>query len=306
MLLRAVQKGHTQVVNRLLDIPGVDATTEDSQVLIAASRAGYVDIVDLLLSVPDMDAGTRSQSPLMSAIRAGHLNVVNRLLADPGVDPTILDSSSLVLAAKEGHLSIVDRLLQEGVDPTAQNCLAFQVAVTTGQLAIVERLLQLPCVLQNVSLEKVIERFLSLGSVPLVEKLLRLARQKSELVDLAKLARFGAAEGHVEVVECLLRHRYHSSSRASPDADSSRPFAGSDQAALKWCIKYDTNAQFLARLVKSERALYWLMKHVEDSVFLVDIVAGFCWEGPIARESVRVQTEIRRLLLNLKIKKRVQ
>eukprot|EP00455_Lapot_gusevi_P020778 TRINITY_DN2196_c0_g1_i1.p1 TRINITY_DN2196_c0_g1~~TRINITY_DN2196_c0_g1_i1.p1 ORF type:complete len:234 (+),score=10.35 TRINITY_DN2196_c0_g1_i1:340-1041(+) len=110
-LLLAVRHAHLSVVRRLLQAPGVDASLDENRLMIEAASQGNLGLVDLLLQTPGVDATARDQSALVEATSKGHLLVVDRLLQVPEINPTLHNHQSILVAAFRGHLNVVEALL---------------------------------------------------------------------------------------------------------------------------------------------------------------------------------------------------
>jgi len=79
----AVMKGHSEVVDRLLQFEELDQAEAKEKILrkalIDASKLGFVDIVQRLLAVKDIDVNCTDSShrtPLMHASENGHDDVI--------------------------------------------------------------------------------------------------------------------------------------------------------------------------------------------------------------------------------------
>eukprot|EP00455_Lapot_gusevi_P052786 TRINITY_DN809_c0_g1_i12.p1 TRINITY_DN809_c0_g1~~TRINITY_DN809_c0_g1_i12.p1 ORF type:complete len:213 (+),score=26.36 TRINITY_DN809_c0_g1_i12:294-932(+) len=78
--------GHVAVVDRLLQVPGVDATAQNNAAIRIATRYGHADVVDRLLQVVPAVYVTVDRTELMPiALRCGHVGLVERLLRDERV-----------------------------------------------------------------------------------------------------------------------------------------------------------------------------------------------------------------------------
>jgi ankyrin repeat protein len=112
LLPLAASSGNTEVVERLLQMPGVDANA--NQPLAKAARGGHLDVVERLLRVPEVDIN--AGFPLASAIvgyrwkSQSHLKVIERLLQVPDTD---VDAVPLLsLSSQRNSADMVKFLLQ--------------------------------------------------------------------------------------------------------------------------------------------------------------------------------------------------
>eukprot|EP00455_Lapot_gusevi_P051259 TRINITY_DN759_c0_g1_i9.p1 TRINITY_DN759_c0_g1~~TRINITY_DN759_c0_g1_i9.p1 ORF type:complete len:179 (+),score=25.97 TRINITY_DN759_c0_g1_i9:57-593(+) len=83
------------------------------QDLSVACLTGDVAVVDRLLQVPGVDATGVDNYAIRMAARYGHLAVVDRLLQVPGVDVSARDNEAFRIAAMNGDVQVVERLLRE-------------------------------------------------------------------------------------------------------------------------------------------------------------------------------------------------
>eukprot|EP00455_Lapot_gusevi_P044630 TRINITY_DN5604_c0_g2_i1.p1 TRINITY_DN5604_c0_g2~~TRINITY_DN5604_c0_g2_i1.p1 ORF type:complete len:127 (-),score=20.29 TRINITY_DN5604_c0_g2_i1:50-430(-) len=108
-----------------------------------ACETGDVNEVDRLLQMPGVNARFEGNYAIGIAASNGHSAVVDRLLREPYVADVA--NYAIQLAAKNGHLAVVDRLLQvPGLDVTADNNSAIRLAAENGHVAVVERLSKVP------------------------------------------------------------------------------------------------------------------------------------------------------------------
>jgi ankyrin repeat protein len=117
-LSQAAKNGHENVVQLLLQIPGIDVNLRcksGMNPLLLATRRSQWNVVDLLLKEKTTDVNIRDESgwtSLMIASRKG--KKVNKFLDRPEIDVNIADEeglTALVLASKYGHPEAVDSLL---------------------------------------------------------------------------------------------------------------------------------------------------------------------------------------------------
>lgn len=143
-VLNALNCGHLEVVNKLLDDTRVDLEDRNHAVVVA-SETGYLEILNRLLQDERVDpSGERSNNlAIRRAATNGHLEVVNRLLEDDRVDPSAGNNQAIKQAAINGHLEVVNRLLQDKrVDPRGERNKAIMLAAKKGYLEIVNSLVQ--------------------------------------------------------------------------------------------------------------------------------------------------------------------
>ena len=122
-LYLASLKNHTEVVNFLLGVEGIDVnqqtTINGETALIVAAKNGGTDIVKLLLGNGKVDLNkgltTTGMTPLIAASQNGHNKIVEMLTDQPLISVNkALDTSgenSLVAALKNGHNAVVKILL---------------------------------------------------------------------------------------------------------------------------------------------------------------------------------------------------
>ncbi|MBS0287002.1 MAG: ankyrin repeat domain-containing protein [Proteobacteria bacterium] len=115
----AALNGHLAVVNRLLDLPAVQANiaVDSNGALRGAASNGHLAVVNRLLAFEAVrdNIAALDNAALRQTARKGHLAVVNRLLAFEAVRDNIAASENVALrwAAEEGRLAVVKRLLKE-------------------------------------------------------------------------------------------------------------------------------------------------------------------------------------------------
>ena len=140
----AIKFNKLDIVDNLI-LRGVDPSIENNVAIKWASEKGHFDIVDRLLRDERVDPSDQNNFAIITASHKGHLNVINRLLENPRVDPADQNNYAIMLASKEGHLDIVDRLLQYSrVDPSDQNNEAIRFANINHHQNVVNRLLEDP------------------------------------------------------------------------------------------------------------------------------------------------------------------
>ena len=84
----ACKHGHLAVVERLLLVPGVDATANNNHAFRGACSYGHLAVVERLLQLPGVDAAANGNEDIRNASERGHPAVVDRLRQVPGVDAT--------------------------------------------------------------------------------------------------------------------------------------------------------------------------------------------------------------------------
>ena len=153
----ASKHGQVAVVDRLLEVPGInadDVRALNNAALTWASAKGHLAVVDRLLRVPGINAAdvrADDNYALRGASQEGYVWVVDRLLQVPGINANDVradDNYALKHASANGHHLVVDRLLQMpdmGVtDVHAGGYVALKMASKNGHLLVVERLLRVP------------------------------------------------------------------------------------------------------------------------------------------------------------------
>lgn len=151
-LIRAAKNGHDDVVDLLLNAPGIEADLADSSGETPLSRAaasGHVSIVRRLL-LEDVRPDSGRETPVFLAAIWGHTAVVETLLATNRVDVNKRQSTekctSLWWPARKGHEGVVRLLLSHGgieVDApdTSSQQTPLSVAAENGHAKVVEMLL---------------------------------------------------------------------------------------------------------------------------------------------------------------------
>ena len=121
-LHRAVKKGQTDIVERLLTNKDIDVNKKDKRgktALLFATNSKYDDIAIKLIEHPETDVNAQDdeekQTPLIWAIRNLKLDVVGKLLERPDIDVNIQDidgRTALFYAALMGYPKIMEKLLE--------------------------------------------------------------------------------------------------------------------------------------------------------------------------------------------------
>ncbi len=125
-LKHAAYGGHLNVVNALLQLPGIDPTYNNNELIVWATDGGHIDMVNRLLQYKDVDPTDIGNRALRSAAGGGHLDVVNRLLQDKRVTPEGRNQM-LESAARWGQLEVVNRMLKyKNVNPATALLLAVE------------------------------------------------------------------------------------------------------------------------------------------------------------------------------------
>ncbi len=155
-LLKAAEKGHTAVVEKLLAAPGVNVNIKSrnggATALYIAAQNGLTAIVEKLLAAPGVNVNLQTlmgATALYVAAQMGHTAIVEKLLAAPGINVNLQAQAGvtpLLAAVWNGHTAIVEKLLAApgiNVNPQAQgNTTPLMTAVTKDNAAIVERLIK--------------------------------------------------------------------------------------------------------------------------------------------------------------------
>ncbi len=165
----AVQAGHLNVVDFLLQIPSV-LKIVDENYLFSATRNGHLKIINRLLEIPEILAD--AHLALSAAAEGGNLLIINRLLEI--VEPKLTAASqyeALYNAAINGHLPVVNRLLHlKGILDTitqlatarnknllhgaiANMSICYRTINIPGKIEVVNRLLEIPHLLENATQE---------------------------------------------------------------------------------------------------------------------------------------------------------
>jgi len=149
-LMVAVQEGHSEVVNILLDLGAVfDVVNKDGfTALTLAAGYGHSEVVSILLNKGAFieAANKNGYTPLIAAAWSGHSEVVSILL-DKGafIEASYANGfTALIAAAQEGHAEVVTILLEKGAFIEAANkdgVTSLHRAAYGGHRAVVQLLL---------------------------------------------------------------------------------------------------------------------------------------------------------------------
>lgn len=148
-LLAAAANGYAEVVELILDEPGinVDVTDKDgNSALVLAATGGHVEVVDLLLE-KDADVnflGLDNISPIRAALVGGHTEVAELLLRSPSFDIDSCGWTPLNSAASQGFVRVVRLLLDEGAkldEKDKDDSTPLYLASTNGHAKVVKRLI---------------------------------------------------------------------------------------------------------------------------------------------------------------------
>ncbi|CAM9095481.1 unnamed protein product [Scytosiphon promiscuus] len=159
-LHRAVREGHTQLVEQMLQQPGVVAAAAVSAVndsgdtcMHLAAKFGHAEIVSLLLhhGAERDRLGSRSRTPLHLASIYGHLKAVNTLLA-AGADANIVltdangyEHWAISFASRMGHVDVLKTLVWHGanvVQAGTRGLTALHYAAVRNQAGAVHALVE--------------------------------------------------------------------------------------------------------------------------------------------------------------------
>lgn len=151
LLMLAIRWQRTQMVERLLQVPGININLKnhlnDFALLIAVIQNNITAVDRLIAAGADVNLiGPQGWTPLMSAAWRGYTVIVDRLLRVPGinVDASGIDHgrriTALICAVQKGHNEIVRHLLPR-VNLDRQGFLALVNAVARGYVDIVKILI---------------------------------------------------------------------------------------------------------------------------------------------------------------------
>ncbi len=120
-LIRACYFGNVDIVNTLLQAPGIQINLQDNSgitPLYIAAKKGYLQIVKALLGKEEIDVNRpvniTLQSPLHAATEFNHLDVVKELLKHPMINvnaQTSVSNTPLHIASRDGYALIANELL---------------------------------------------------------------------------------------------------------------------------------------------------------------------------------------------------
>lgn len=202
-LLRAVENGHENVVDLLLEV-NVDATKQDSAALRYASAKGHTAIIKKLIK-----AGARPlawSGALFPAAENGHLEAVQLLVNYP--DPSIqyCFNRSLCIACQKGFLPIVNIFMQHLDKCDLNTCEGKPLKSICEQLTI---LLQ-----KNTEVTEKVAQYLEIiylllenGATPVYSlcDLVALSTQFNEVLLLDYLLRVGSTAGNYPINEKTIK-----------------------------------------------------------------------------------------------------
>jgi len=148
----AAVNGQTELVQKLIDITGVNTSCSDDgdMALHVASMSGHIELVILLLEhQADVNASNHTDgvTPLYVAARNGHTEVV-KLLVDHNADVNASrhtdGATSLYVAAQNGHTEVVRLLVDHNADVNASRhtgVTPLHVATLNGHTEVVKLLI---------------------------------------------------------------------------------------------------------------------------------------------------------------------
>lgn len=148
--IEACRRGHTELVQRILDRDQIDPSAQEDMAFCWACREGHLEIVRALLRDTRVNPTAQSNAPLYWACRNGHTDVVRELLdpipwylgqalANPGTHR----GDVLLHACSSGYTEIVRMLLRDPrVDLGRCELSPLDVAVKHGQTNVVRLILK--------------------------------------------------------------------------------------------------------------------------------------------------------------------
>jgi hypothetical protein len=112
VLYTASKIGHIRVVERILEVVGINVNVNAGAPLYCATKNGHTKVVTLLLAAKDIDVNyqfdTGHDTLLYTASANGHTNVVKALLAAEYIK---INDGALYIASMNGHTEVVKALL---------------------------------------------------------------------------------------------------------------------------------------------------------------------------------------------------
>ncbi|KAI9341184.1 ankyrin repeat-containing domain protein, partial [Obelidium mucronatum] len=194
----AVMKGHTAVVELLLQYPRVDPT--------AAIRwpcwHGNLEILKLLLS--SNPSVVQGNCAIKYAAQGGQLHVLQYLLSDPRLDPSANENEALLGAIrKKANPTIMMLLADPRLDLSVGYNAILSEALEYENFQVVVALLSDPRLDPSISGNHAILLSTQFGHVDLVKKLLEDSRVDPGCWENLPL-RVAAKTGHFKIVELLL------------------------------------------------------------------------------------------------------
>jgi ankyrin repeat protein len=112
-LFEACYEGNVKLVKTLL-ANSEEPAADINWVIRVASARGHTKMVELLLQDGRIDPTTDSNAAIGYASLNGHVDIVALLLQDSRVDPTDYGNYAIKRAIFNGHIDIVSLLLQDG------------------------------------------------------------------------------------------------------------------------------------------------------------------------------------------------
>ncbi|WP_044011620.1 ankyrin repeat domain-containing protein [Legionella massiliensis] len=232
-LFIAANNNHPAVVERLLQVRGIDFNQPDSNgstPLYTAALRGNVKVIEHLLKINGIQVNqpnNNGATPLHAAAQNGHFEVLQSLLAAGGLanQPDNRGRTPLWIAAANGHLKIVNHLLRAGGlvnQPDNDGLTPLHIAAREGRIDVVQALLgsggnaNQPNNRGNTPLHLAA----TAGHTEIVKALLGSRGDANQPNDRGDLPIFNAAlKGHSEIVNLLL-HEGNSYNRPNNNGET--------------------------------------------------------------------------------------
>ncbi|MBA2650523.1 MAG: ankyrin repeat domain-containing protein [Legionella sp.] len=213
-LLIAVQKGHLDVVQELLNNENIDVNQAPGGIslLCRASEKGHVGIVNLLISKGvNPNQLNNGYSALTIAVNRGHFNVVQELLKCENIEVNQESEgeSPLFHAAKMGQRGIVNLLISKGANVNQMANKLYSpllIAVQRGHLDVIKELLNSENIDVNQASANISPLFeaIAKGRDDIVNLLISRGFSPNQIRQNCCPLLFAVHKGHLNVVQELL------------------------------------------------------------------------------------------------------
>ncbi|KAI8836159.1 hypothetical protein BC829DRAFT_54967 [Chytridium lagenaria] len=115
--LAAVELGHTDITQYLIDTCSIDPATNDNWPISKACMRGHTDTVRLLLTYPTVLPNAHGNLALISSSGNGNLDIVKMLVDSGKCDLGWETNRAFQVACQGGFVGILEVLVAGGVDP---------------------------------------------------------------------------------------------------------------------------------------------------------------------------------------------
>lgn len=143
-LILALGKTKSKAIDLLLNHPNIKPSYSGNIVIKEATLNLNIRVISLLLKHEKIDKKEAIQVSFDIAVRLGHIPILTFLESQMG-DLIIDKNTAVIVAADHNHLSTLELILKdENVDPSINNNQALRVALSNNYTDIVRRLLKCP------------------------------------------------------------------------------------------------------------------------------------------------------------------